>query len=146
MCSENESSRDILSGFIESLNNRDMEKALSFFDENAEWITPEGKFTGRGELGPYLKWFGENILDVRVADRGLISQGRLSACEMVLEGNSEGENWEVTALSICELTDARIIYMRTVYDRLGVAKQVAREGLAGLAVSKIVERMEEGLH
>ncbi|MFO8143836.1 MAG: nuclear transport factor 2 family protein [Dehalococcoidales bacterium] len=145
MGDENEN-KIIFNNFIEVLKNRDMERALSSFAEGAEWIAPEGKFSGKGEIERYLKWFGDNILAIRFADTGLISQGNCAACELVLEGNSDGEKWQVTALSVCEFVDGGIKNLRTVYDRLSVARQVATEGLAGLAVSKIIERMEEGLN
>ena len=145
MGDEKENSK-VFYDFIKALKNKDMEKALSFFDEGAEWITPEGEFHDEEELGRYLKWFGDNIHTVSVSNIRLVSKGNIAACELFLEGNSEGENWQVTALSYCEVNNSRIIYLRTVYDRLSVARQVARDGLAGLAVSKIVERMEEGLH
>ena len=137
---------NVFNDFIDSLTNKDIKKALFVFDKSAKWITPEGEFYGHEEIGHYLKWFGNNIRTIGVADTGLISEGNNFACEMVLEGSNDGEDWQVTAISMCEITNDRIKSLKTVYDRLSVARQVARDGLAGLAVSKIIERMEEGLH
>jgi hypothetical protein len=133
-------------GFVEALGKRDVEKALSFCAEDAIWVTPEGTFKGREELGRYLTWSSQTISAIRETGIKAVVQGDRGACEHVLAGTSEGVKWEVLALCVCEFSSDKIQSLRMFYDRLSVAKQVAEGGLAEMLVNSIVKRMEEGLH
>jgi len=146
MCAKGEEYESIMQGFVESLGKRDIEKALSFCAEDAIWITPEGMFNGREELRRYLTWSSRSTSAIRATGIESIVQGNRGAYEHILEGTSEGANWEVLALCAYEFGDDKIRSLRTVYDRLLVAKQVAKGGMAGMAVNTIIKRMEKGLH
>ena len=146
MCGEGEGYESIMHGFVEALGKRDVEKALSFCTEDAIWVTPEGTFKGREELGRYLEWLSQTTSAIRATGIKAIVQGNRGAYEHVLEGTSEGVKWEVLALCACEFSNDKIQSLRTAYDRLSVAKQVAEGGLARTVVHAIIKRMEEGLH
>ena len=146
MCGEGEEYESIMHGFVEALGKRDVEKALSFCTEDAIWVTPEGTFKGREELGRYLEWLSQTTSAIRATGIHAIVQGDRGAYEHVLEGTSEGVKWEVLALCACEFSNDKIQSLRTAYDRLSVAKQVAEGGLARTVVNSIIKRMEEGLH
>ena len=146
MCGEGERCESIMHGFVEALGKRDVEKALSFCAEDAIWVTPEGTFKGREELRRYLTWSSQTTSAIRATGIKTIVQGNRGAYEHVLEGISEGAKWEVLALCAYEFSNDKIQSLRTVYDRLSVAKQVAKGGLARTAVNAIIKRMEKGLH
>lgn len=146
MCGEGERYESIMHGFVEALGKRDVEKALSFCAEDAIWVTPEATFKGREELRRYLTWSSQTTSAIRATGIKAIVQGNRGAYEHVLEGISEGAKWEVLALCVYEFSNDKIQSLRTVYDRLSVAKQVAKGGLARTAVNAIIKRMEKGLH
>ncbi len=146
MYGEGEKYESIMHGFVEAMGKRDVEKALSFCAEDAIWVTPEGMLNGREELKRYLEWSSETTSAIRAVGIKAIAQGNRGAYEHVLEGTSEGAKWEVLALCAYEFSNGKIQSLRTVYDRLSVAKQVAKGGLGRTAVNSIMKRMEKGLH
>lgn len=146
MCGEGERYEGIMHGFVEALGKRDIEKALSFCAEDAIWITPEGMFNGKEDLRRYLTWSSRNTSAIRATGIEAIVQENRGAYEHVLEGTSEGAKWEVLALCVYEFANDKIRSLRTVYDRLSIAKQVAKGGMARVAVNSIIKRMEKGLH
>ena len=146
MCGAGEGYEGIMHGFIKALGERDIEKALSFCAEYAIWVTPEGTFNGREELRRYLTWSSRITSSIRATGIEAIVQRDRGAYEHVLEGTSEGIKWKVLALCVYEFENDKIRSLRTVYDRLSVAKQVAKGGMAGVAVNTIIKRMEKGLH
>ena len=146
MCGAGEGYEGIMHGFIKALGERDIEKALSFCAEYTSWVTPEGTFNGREELRRYLTWSSRITSSIRATGIEAIVQGNRGAYEHVLEGTSEGIKWKVLALCVYEFENDKIRSLRTVYDRLSVAKQVAKGGMAGVAVNTIIKRMEKGLH
>jgi hypothetical protein len=64
----------------------------------------------------------------------------------ILEGSYEGMKYQILALGICEFKGDKIQHVRTVYDRLSLAKQLAKGQIAKTAVNSIINRMEKGLH
>lgn len=141
-----EGNKETLRDFIGALEKKDIDMALSLCSDNATWITPEGEFSGCSKMREYLDWFSENITGIRDGGVGTLVSGDIGASEHVLEGTSEGENWEVQAVSTFELVSGKINRILTTYDRLSVARQVAKEGIAALAVNTMIDSMEEGLH
>ena len=146
MIAKGEEYEGIMQGFVNALGERDIEKALAFCAEDAIWVTPEGMFNGREELRRYLTWSSRSTSAIRATGIEAIVQGNRGAYEHILEGTSEGAKWEVLALCVYEFGNDKIRSLRTVYDRLSVAKQVAKGGMAGMAVNTIIKRMEKGLH
>jgi len=138
--------KETLRHFIDALERKDIGRALSLCSENVSWVAPEGEFIGFEELRRYLEWFSENITCIRDGGVGIVVAGDSGASEHVLEGKSEGEDWEAQAISTFELVGGKINRILTTYDRLSVARQVATAGIAALAVNTIIDRMEEGLH
>ena len=138
--------KKVLQDFVDALERKEIDRALSLCSENALWITPEGEFKGFGELRRYLEWFSENTTGIRDGGIGIVVAGDRGASEHVLEGKSEGEDWEAQAISTFELVGGKINRILTTYDRLSVARQVATAGIAALAVNTIIDKMEEGLH
>jgi len=64
----------------------------------------------------------------------------------MISGTFQGQKWEVLAMCAYEFSNDKIKSMRTVFDRLLMAKQSARGWFATRAVNSIVNAMEKGLH
>ena len=139
--------KSIMRDYIKALVARDVEKTLSFFAEDATWVTPSGTFKGKGELKRYLTWENQVTPDLKVTETGIkiMVQGNTGVYEHIFLGTSEGMKWEVLAMCVYEFTGDKIQNLRTVYDRLLIAKQTARGMLAKKAVNSIVNAFEKGL-
>jgi len=137
----------IMRDFVEALVKRDVEKGLSFFTEDATYVTPHGTFKGKEELKRLLTWMTQSIPDLTLTDAGIgiMVQGNKAVYEHVLEATFEGRKWKALALCAYEFSGEKIQHLRTVFDRLSIAKQVVKGWFAERAVSSIVKGMEKGL-
>jgi len=139
----------VMRDFIEALVKRDVEKVLSFFAEDAVWVTPEGTFKGKEELKRYSTWSAQQNPDLTVRDAGIaiMVKGNRAVYEHVVGGTFQGMKWEALAMCVYEFSDEKIQHIRSVYDRLSTAKQVAvaRGWLAERVISYIVKQAEKGL-
>ena len=138
----------IMREFIKSFEAADVEKSLSYFAEDAVWVAPEGTFKGKEELRRYLTNEAQSIRDMTVTETGnkIIVQGNKAFYEHVIAGTIEGKRSEGLAMCAYEFTNDKIQEIRTVYDRLSMAKQVAKGWLAKRLVNSIVKQAEKGLH
>ena len=138
----------IMREFIKSFEAADVEKSLSYFAEDAAWVAPEGTFKGKEELRRYLTNEAQSIRDMTVTETGnkIIVQGNKAFYEHVIAGTIEGKRSEGLAMCAYEFTNDKIQEIRTVYDRLSMAKQVAKGWLAKRLVNSIVKQTEKGLH
>jgi ketosteroid isomerase-like protein len=139
--------KSIMRDYIKVLAARDVEKALSFFAEDATLVAPDGTFKGKGELKRYLTRMGQVTPDLKVTETGIkiMVQGNTGVYEHVLSGTSEGMKWEALAMCVYEFTGDKIQNLREVYDRLLIAKQTVKGMLAKKAVNSIVNAFEKGL-
>lgn len=139
--------KSVMHDFLKTLAERDVEKALSFCTEDAAWVTPEGTFKGKGELKRYVTWLNQNTPDLKITETGIgiMAQGNNGVYEHVLSGTFEGTKWEMLAMCAYEFSDEKIQNIRTVYDRLWMAKQVVKGMLAKKAVNSIINATEKGL-
>ena len=138
----------VMRGYVSALTQKDAEKALSFVGEEADWVTPEGTFKGKKELKRYLTWMAQATTDLKITDAGIgiMVQGNKAFFEHVLHGTRDGMKWEVLAICAYEFDGEKIQHIRTVYDRLSVAKQAAKGWCAKRVVASVVGRAEKGLH
>ena len=134
--------------FKDVYNKKDIEEILSFFTEDADWVNPDGVFKGKEEIKNHFKWGFEIIPDEKIIESGgqIIAEEDRAAYEHILEGSYEGMKYQILALGICEFKGDKIQHVRTVYDRLSLAKQLAKGKIAKTAVNSIINRMEKGLH
>ena len=133
--------------FRDALNKKDLEKALSFFAEDADWVNPNGEFKGKEEIKNYLRWGFEISPDQRVIESGvkIIAEEDKAVYEHILEGSFEEMKYHIPALCIYEFKGDKFQHLRTTYDRLSMAKQLAKGPVAKTAVNSIINRMEKGL-
>jgi hypothetical protein len=134
--------------FRDALNEKDLEKSLSFFTEDADWLNPDGEFKGKEELKKYLKWGFEISPDQKIIESGIkiMAEKNKAVYEHILEGSFEGMKYKILALCIYEFKEDKLQHLRTTYDRLSMAKQLAKGPIAKTAVNSIINRMEKGLH
>jgi len=133
--------------FRDALNKKDLEKALSFFAEDADWVNPNGEFKGKDEIKNYFRWGFEISPDQKIIESGvkIIAEEDKAVYEHILEGSFEGVNYQILALCIYEFKGDKFQHLRTTYDRLSMAKQLAKGPVAKTAVNSIINRMEKGL-
>ena len=138
----------LMRNFIGALNKKALEESLSFFTENADWIDPNGTFKGKEEIKKYLEWIFKVSPDQKVIESGvkIIAEEDRAAYEHILEGSYEGMRYQILALCIYEFNGDKIQHIRSTYDRLTQAKQLAKGQIAKTAVNSIISRMEKGLH
>jgi len=138
----------IMRNFKDAYNKKNIEESLSFFTEDADWVNPEGVFKGKEEIKSYLKWVFETIPDQKLIESGvkIIAEEDRAVYEHILEGSYEGMKYQILALCIWEFKGDKIQHVRTAYDRLSMAKQLAKGKITKTAVNSIINRMEKGLH
>ena len=143
-----EKTAGIMRDLIKSLETGDVEKTLSFFAEDGVWTNPSGTFKGKEELRRYLTKSAQMMRDLKVTETGnkIISQENKAFYEHVIAATIEGKRAEGLAMCAYEFTNDKIQEVRTVYDRLLMAKQAAKGWLSKTLVNSIVKQAEKGLH
>ena len=133
--------------FKDALNKKDIEESLSFFTEDADLIDPNGVFKGKEEIKHYFKWVLETSPDHKSIESGvkIIAEEDRAVYEHILEGSYKGMKYNILCLCIYEFKGDKIQHIRTVYDRLSMAKQLAKGKITKTAVNSIINRMEKGL-
>jgi uncharacterized protein (TIGR02246 family) len=137
----------IMHKFKDAFNKKDLEKTLSFFAEDADWVNPNGEFKGKEEIKNYFKWVFEINPDQKIIESGvkIIAEEDKAVYEHILEGSVEGMKYQILALCIYESKGSKFQHLRSAFDRLSLAKQLAKGPIAKTAVNSILNRMEKGL-
>ena len=138
----------IMRDLIKSIETGDVEKMLSLFAEDGVWVNPNGTFKGREELKRYMTSSAKSMQEVKITETGnkIIVQGDKGFYEHEIAATIEGKRVEGLAMCAYEFTNGKIQEVRTVYDRLLIAKQAAKGWLAKTLVNSIVKQAEKGLH
>ncbi len=139
--------RSNIRAFLAALQAKDANKALSLVAEDGMWETPDGVFNGKAEIKRYIDWLNKTTPDSKVTESGIkiIARGDVGVIEHILSGTYEGKKWQLPAVCIYEFAGDEIKSMRTFYDRLSLADQVAKGVMARGAVTAIINAMEKGL-
>jgi limonene-1,2-epoxide hydrolase len=143
----------IVRGFGEAFVKRDVEKMLSFFSEDAVWVSPVGTFKGKEGLRQVLTWDTQisPIVKSKPSGIGIIVKGNKAVTEDISEGLYEGKKYETLAVTVFEFSDDKIQHIRLFYDKLSIIKQVTMQykGVTGWfakrLINYIVGRGEKGL-
>jgi len=100
-----------------------------------------------GGYGSTVPEAHQSIPDMKITETGIgiMAQGNAGVYEHVLSGTFDGMKWELLAICVYEFSGEKVKNLRTVYDRLLLAKQVSKGLLAKKAVNSIIENMEKGL-
>ena len=133
--------------FKDAYNEKDLEKTLSFFAEDAVFINPNGEFKGKEKIRNYFKWVFEIDSDPKIIESGIkiIAEEDKAVYEHILEGNIEGMKYQILALCIYESKGDKFQHVRSAYNQLSMAKQLAKGPVAKTAVNSIISRMNKGL-
>jgi len=134
--------------FKDAMESRDVERILSFFTEDAEWQAPEGTFKGKEQMRRYITWNKQMIPDLKMTESGvkIVVEGEIGVYDHVLSGTVDGSKWSTLALCVYQFAGDKLKGIRSVYDRLAIAKQVSKGAMAKMAVNGILSSMEKGLH
>ena len=141
----------VIRDFVEAYVKRDVEKMLSFLTEDVVWVQPEGTFKGKEEAKRFLAWeAAQRAPDFKTRDAGIgiMVKGNKAVYEHVIEGSTpDGRRWrEIPGITVYEFSGEKIQQHRAYYDRLSMAKQVAKGWFERMIVGTIVNRWEKGLH
>jgi len=129
-----------------ALNKRDADKAVSYFAEDVVFVCPEGTFKGRQEAKRYFTWLLGQYSEMKLNETGLYVDGNVATHEYVTEATTKDGKGSAPCVAILEIKGGKVQSFHNYYDRLGVAKQMARGIIATRAVNGIVDQMEKGLH
>jgi len=139
----------VIRGFVAAIENKDVEKVLSFVAEDPVWFGPEGTFKGKEEWKRYLTWMAKVNTDIKFKDVGIgiMVKGNHAVYQYTFEAKAtNGMKFEVPGICLYEFKNEKIQQHYAVVDRLLLAKQAAKGTVAKRLVSSIVNRMEKGLH
>jgi ketosteroid isomerase-like protein len=143
----------IVRDFGEAFVKRDVEKMLSFFAEDAVWVSPVGTFKGKEGLRRVLTWDTQVSPTVKSkrAGIGIMVKENKAVTEDISEGWVEGKKYETLAITVFEFSGDKIQHIRFFYDKLSIIKQVTMQykGVTGWfakrLINYIVGRGEKGL-
>jgi uncharacterized protein (TIGR02246 family) len=140
-----EENRRILSDLHAAVNNRDLDKALSLFADDASWIVmPGGTCYSKDEIRKYLEktmkaYEKFNLRDIHPP----VVSGEMATHEFMfdvkLKGGPEGS---VPSVVVAEFRNGRITQIRNYIDKLEAAKQLAKGTLAKRTVASVAKQVE----
>ena len=133
--------------FVGALFGLELDKMLSMCAEDVEWTAPHGTFQGKDGVKRYWTWVTKTNSDLTCTDSGVgvIVADDKAVYEHVVGGTFKGMKWQVLTLCAYEFKDGKVHRLRTVFDRLALAKQAAKGWFPKIMVNSIVKQMEKGL-
>jgi ketosteroid isomerase-like protein len=136
---------NLMREFVGTMGTEDVDKALSYFTDDATWVTPNGTFRGQAELRHCLTQMAQSMQDMTVTEsgNGIIVQGNKAFFEHVIAGTMEGKRGEVLAMCAYEFSGEKIQAVRTAWDRLTMADQMAKGLIPRWMVGMIVKKVEK---
>jgi uncharacterized protein (TIGR02246 family) len=139
--------KTLMRGFIKAQEDGDVEKTLSFFTEDAEYVTPMDTFEGQEELRHYFAHTAQIIPDLKITPTAfdIIVDGNKAAYEHIISGTYQGKRCEWLALCAYEFKGEKTQSLRTIFDRLAVVEQAASGWLQRTLVGTIAAQTTKGL-
>jgi uncharacterized protein (TIGR02246 family) len=139
--------KSLMRAFIKAQEEGDVEKTLSFFTEDAEYVTPMGTFKGQDELRHYFAHTAQTIPDLKITPTGIdiVVDGNKATYEHVIAGTYKGKPCQWLALCAYEFRGEKIQSLRTIFDRLSVVEQAASGWLQQTLVGAIASQTTKGL-
>ena len=138
---------NIMRDFVKTMETGDVEKTLSFFTDDGVWVNPNGTFKGKDAVRRYFTVLSQSMRDMKVTEsgNGIIVQGNKAFFEHVISGTFRGQRCEALAMCAYEFSGEKIKEIRSVFDRLLMAKQTAKGWLARSLVNFMAKQAEKGL-
>ena len=83
---------EMIRDYVDALEKNDVNRALSFFSDDAVWHNPKGVYTGTKELTEYLTWLFAVVSDMKFVDDGVgvMVQGNKGIYQHILECTVRG--------------------------------------------------------
>jgi len=133
---------NIMRDFVKSMEKGDVEKALSYLTDDADWVAPNGTAKGKDELKRMLSSEAMRNVAATETGNGIIAQGNKAFFEHILETTYRGRKAKWLAMCAYEFSGDKIQHIRAAYDRLSVAQQVT-SGLPRMMINQIVKQTEK---
>ena len=88
---------EMIRDYVDALEKNDINRALSFFSDDAVWYNPKGVYTGTKELTEYLTWLFAILSDMKFVDDGIgvMVQGNKGVYQHILECTVRGSKKKV---------------------------------------------------
>jgi ketosteroid isomerase-like protein len=82
----------IILDYEDALIKNDIDRALSFFTDDAIWFNAKGIFKGREELKKYLTWLFKTVSDIKIFNDGvgIVVQGNKGIYQHIFECTIKG--------------------------------------------------------
>ena len=138
--------KDAAHSFLKAWTTGDTKQALSFFADDAVWITPNGTFKDKENIERYLTWVNSTTEDYQITETGvgMIVQGDTLIVEHDLSGTTNGMKWVLPAVCIDEFKNGKVVKSRSYFDVLSQAQQVTN-GIPKWMVNMVVNASRKGL-
>ena len=138
--------KDAIRGFRNAWAAGDTKQAIKIFADDAVWVTPHGTFKGISQIEKFATWVNKMTKDYKITDTGIgiITQGDMGVIEHKISGISNGKKWELPAMCIYEFKNGKMANVRSFYDVLGQAQQMAT-GIGKWMVNMVVNASKKGL-
>lgn len=114
--------------------DRDIERMLTLFADNAELSAAPGTFRGKTAIRQFFEWDARISPTATIRDTGLgvLITDRTAVWERQIRETAEGIPFQEEAVTILEFDDAGLIRRyRSYYDKLRVMEQITA-GMSGV--------------
>jgi uncharacterized protein (TIGR02246 family) len=135
----------ILRDLHAAINKRDLDKAMSFFADDARYITmPSGTCNSKDEIRKYFEKLMKAYEKFNMREtRPPVVSGDTATHEYMVDAKLKGgPEGSVSAVAIAEFRNGRITQLRNYVDKLEAAKQLAKGTLAKRTVGAVAKRVE----
>lgn len=140
-----EENAKILEDLHAAINKQDLEKAISFFTDDASFIVmPGGTCSSKDEIRKYFEKMLKAYEKIIFKDiHPPVVSGEMATHEFMvnvkLEGGPEGT---LPAVVVAEFRNGRVTQIRWYLDKLEAAKQLAKGTVAKRTVAAVAKRVE----
>ena len=135
--------------YVDALEKNEVDRAVSFFADDAVWHAPEGEYKGKEEIKRYVTWLisPERLQDVKLKDTGIgiVVKGDKAVYEHIWESTYEGNHIREPSVCVYEFSDGKCVYHRGISDRISGARQGATGFIETRIVNTVIDRLEKGL-
>jgi limonene-1,2-epoxide hydrolase len=133
---------NIMREFVKAMGENDIEKALSYLTDDADWVSPNGTAKGKAELRRMLSSESMQNVTATESGNGIIAQGDKAFFEHILEATYRGRKAKWLAMCAYEFQGDKIQHIRATFDRLSLAQQVT-SGLPRMIVNQVIRQAEK---
>jgi uncharacterized protein (TIGR02246 family) len=134
---------------VDALEKNDVDRVVSFFENDAVWHAPEGEFKGKEEIKRYVTWMisPERAKDIKFKDTGIgiVVKDDKAVYEHIWEATYEGAPIKEPSVCVYEFSNGKCVYHRSIYDRISGAKQGVSGFIETRIVNAVIDQIERGL-